>query len=76
MIGWETTVKAGYLCTSLRKEKGYTQEKVALLLGVDRRTYCAYETGVNMIGAPTLIKLSKIYGASIDYMLGQTDRRK
>ena len=60
----------------LRKEKGYTQEKVALLLGVDRRTYCAYETGVNMLSAPTLIKLSKIYGASIDYMLGQTDRRR
>ena len=60
----------------LRKEKGYTQEHVALLLGIDRRTYSAYETGVNSINAPTLIKLSKIYGASIDYMLGQTNRRK
>ena len=60
----------------LRKEKGYTQAEVALLLGVDRRTYCAYETGVNMLNAPTLIKLSKIYEASIDYMLGQTNQRK
>lgn len=60
----------------LRREKGYTQEHVAMLLGVDRRTYCSYETGVNMLNAQTLIKLSKIYGASIDYMLGQTDRRK
>ncbi len=60
----------------LRKEKGYTQAEVAFLLGVDRRTYCAYETGVNAITAPTLIKLSKIYGTSIDYMLGQTNRRK
>ena len=60
----------------LRREKGYTQQKVADLLGVDRRTYCAYETGVNSINAPTLIKLSKIYGASIDYMLSQSDKRK
>ena len=60
----------------LRKEKGYTQQYVADLLGVDRRTYCSYETGVNAINAQTLIKLSKIYGASIDYMLEQTNRRK
>ncbi len=60
----------------LRKEKGYTQEKVAALLGVDRRTYSAYENGVNSLNAQTLIMLSKIYGASIDYMLGQSDKRK
>ncbi len=60
----------------LRKEKGYTQGKVAELLGVDRRTYSAYENGVNSLNAQTLIMLSKIYGASIDYMLGQSDRRK
>ncbi len=60
----------------LRKEKGYTQEKVALLLGVDRRTYSAYENGTNSLNAKTLIMLSKIYGASIDYMLGQSDKRK
>ncbi len=60
----------------LRKEKGYTQEKVAELLGVDRRTYSAYENGINSLNAQTLIMLSKIYGASIDYMLGQSDRRK
>ena len=60
----------------LRREMGYTQEKVAMLLGVDRRTYSAYENGVNALTAQTLIKLSKIYSASIDYMLGQTDRRK
>lgn len=60
----------------LRKEKGYTQEQVADLLGVDRRTYCSYETGVNSLNAQVLIKLSKIYTASIDYMLGQTNRRR
>ena len=60
----------------LRREKGYTQEQVAELLGIDRRSYCSYETGVNSINAQTLIKLSKIYGASIDYLLGQTDKRK
>ena len=60
----------------LRREKGYTQAEVAQLLGIDRRSYCSYETGVNSINAQTLIKLSKIYGASIDYMLGQSNRRK
>ena len=60
----------------LRREKGYTQQKVADMLGVDRRSYCAYERGTNSLNAQTLIKLSKIYGASIDYMLGQSDKRK
>ena len=60
----------------LRKEKGLTQQEVADLLGIDRRSYSAYETGVNSINAQTLIRLSRIYSASIDYMLGLTDRRK
>ena len=60
----------------LRREKGYTQEKVAAFLGVDRRTYSSYETGINSINAQTLIKLSRIYSASIDYMLGLSDKRK
>lgn len=60
----------------LRREKGYTQEEVAAFLGVDRRTYSSYETGINSINAQTLIKLSRIYSASIDYMLGLSDKRK
>ncbi|MBQ2863016.1 MAG: helix-turn-helix transcriptional regulator [Clostridia bacterium] len=60
----------------LRREKGLSQAEVAAILGVDRRTYSSYETGVNSINAQTLIKLSSIYSASVDYMLGLSDTRK
>ena len=60
----------------LRREKGLSQAEVAAILGVDRRTYSSYETGVNSINAQTLIKLSRIYSASVDYMLGLSDTRK
>ena len=59
----------------LRREKGLSQAEVAAMLGVDRRTYSSYETGVNSINAQTLIKLSSIYSASVDYMLGLSDIR-
>lgn len=59
----------------LRREKGLSQAEVAAMLGVDRRTYSSYETGVNSINAQTLIKLSSIYSSSVDYMLGLSDTR-
>jgi DNA-binding XRE family transcriptional regulator len=57
----------------LREDKDWTQKYIAGLLYINRRTYSAYENGVNSMSPEVLIKLSKIHNTSIDYLLGQTD---
>lgn len=53
----------------LRKEKKCTQLDVANYLNVARTTYSAYEQGANEPDSNTLIKLSKYFNKSIDYLL-------
>ena len=60
----------------LREDKDWSQQKVADMLFINRRTYSAYENGVNSMTPETLIKLSNIYNVSIDYLLEQTDNPK
>lgn len=57
----------------LRKEKGYTQQQVADILGVKRQVYRRYETGERMIPVCLLIRLSELYDVSCDYILELTD---
>lgn len=45
-------------------------------LFVNRRTYAAYEIGVNNMSPETLIKLTRLYKTSVDYLLGLTDNPK
>lgn len=60
----------------LREDKDLTQQNVADMLFINRRTYAAYENGINSMTPETLIKISNIYGVSIDYLLGLTDNPK
>lgn len=60
----------------LREDRDWTQQYVADLLCVNRRTYSAYENGVNNMSPETLIKLAKLYQTSVDYLLGLTDDSK
>lgn len=60
----------------LRVEKDLTQTEIAKMLGMSQTGYSKYETGENDIPTDVLIKLSKLYNTSIDYLLGQTDNRK
>lgn len=57
----------------LREDNDYTQQKIADMLYINRRTYSAYETGVNNLPVEILVKLAKIYNTSTDYILGLTD---
>lgn len=41
-----------------------------------RRTYSAYETGVNAMSPEILIRLARLHGTSVDYLLGLTQRRE
>lgn len=59
----------------LREDRDMTQKQVAALLGMSQTGYSKYETGENDIPTQILIKLSKLYGTTIDYLLDQTDQK-
>ena len=60
---------------SLRKENGYTQQFIADLLGVDRKTYLKWENGEVPIPSDKAYILSKNYSCSIDYLFGLSQYR-
>ena len=49
------------------------QTDIAKILGMSQTGYSKYETGENDIPTAILIKLSKFYNTSTDYILGLTD---
>lgn len=58
---------------NLREDNDLTQQNVADELHINRRTYAAYENGINSMTPETLIKIAKFYNVSVDYLLGLTD---
>ena len=60
----------------LREDRDWTQEKVAEMLHINRRTYSAYENGVNAVPLDILAALAELYHTSTDYLLDLTDERK
>ena len=60
----------------LRHDHDMTQRELAEILGMSQTGYSKYETGENDIPTEILIRLSKIYNVSIDYLLDQTDFKK
>jgi len=60
----------GKMIKYLREQAGHTQLELAKLLGVSRTSITAWENGTNSPTATYLIELSKLYGRSVDYMLG------
>lgn len=60
------------MCENLkleRKKKRSTQKQIAEYLGITQSHYATYETGRNIIPITKLIKLSKLYNTSIDFLL-------
>ena len=56
----------------LRTEKNYTEEKIAQILGISIELYIKYENSNLDIPLSILIKLSRIYNTSIDYIVKET----
>ena len=52
----------------LRENNFWSQEKIANLLKIKRRTYAEYELENNMVPLEILIKLAFIYHVNIDYI--------
>ena len=60
----------------LREDRDLNQIQIAKILGMSQTGYSKYETGENDLPTTVLIKLSRFYDTSIDYLLGKTDEIK
>lgn len=54
----------------LREQHNYRQEYIAKCLGITQQTYSNYELGLREIPLHHIIKLSRLYQVSTDYILG------
>lgn len=58
----------------LREDHDMKQKEVANYLHCSQQVYSNYELGQRDIPTAVLIALANLYGVSIDYLLGQTNR--
>ena len=56
----------------LRKEQGMTQAELARALGVSQQTVFAYELGDRRVSVLIVAKLAKIFGVSVEELMGLT----
>lgn len=55
----------------LRKENGYTQTRIAELLGITKTAYFPYEKGTAEPSIEMLVRLSYLYNVPIDIIVGK-----
>lgn len=63
-------VDMGIKLKALRNENGLTQTQVAKRLGVAVSAVSSYESGIRYPSYSVLIKLSRMYHVTTDYLLG------
>lgn len=54
---------------NLRKAKHLTQNQVAQRIGVSKAMISAYETALKAPSIDVLIRLSRLYGVTVDYLV-------
>lgn len=57
----------------LREDRDLSQREVSKILNCSQQVYSNYELGQRDIPTAILIKLSKYYNVSVDFILGLTD---
>lgn len=60
----------------LREDNDLTQKQMANILNCSQQVYSNYELGQRDIPTDILIKISRFYNVSTDYILGETDNPK
>ena len=60
----------------LREDRDLTQREVSHALNCSQQVYSNYELGQRDIPTDILIKLSRFYNVSVDYILGISDDPK
>ncbi len=68
-------VDLGKRLKDLRKEQGLTQQQVADRVWVSKAMISSYELSNRAPSYEVLIKLSKLFGVSTDYLLGVERKR-
>lgn len=58
---------------SCREHSGYSQKQVAIEIGVKPPTVSQWEAGVKNPSSENYIKLARLYGVSVDYIMGKDD---
>ncbi len=61
---------------NLREDADFTQQQMADMLFINRRTYSSYELGVRTMSPETLGRIADIFHTSVDYLMGRTDVKK
>lgn len=62
--------------SALRRENGLTQLELAQKLNYSDKAVSKWEQGESLPGIEILYKLSRLYGVSLDYIVGGDDRKK
>ena len=62
-------IQVGKFIAALRKEHDFTQEQLGEELGVTNKTISHWETGTYLPPADALLKLSELFGVSINELL-------
>ena len=65
----------GERLTAARKESGLTLEKISEILDISYQAYRKYEKDMCYPSVEVLIKISKMYGISSDYILGLSEKK-
>ena len=60
----------------LREDADLTQQQIADMLFINRRTYSSYELGIRGIPTEILSAIADIYDTSTDYIIGRTNVKK
>lgn len=58
-----------------RIEAGMNQSTAAKLAGISQQSISAYENGSRIPLADAIIAMARVYGVSVDYLLGVSDSR-
>lgn len=63
------------ILSQMRKERGISQKKAATDLGISQALLSHYEKGIRECGLDFVIKCSKYYNVTTDYLLGVSENR-
>ena len=66
----------GKRLATLRQEKGMTQNELAKVLGLSLNSISLYERDLSQPNDETKIQIARLFGVSMDYLMGMSERRK
>ena len=71
----EATMTLAEKIIKLRKQKGWSQEELAVRLGISRQSVSKWESAASVPDLERIIRLSEIFGVSTDYLLKDEDEK-